>query len=176
MLLLFCCLLLLNQFNDISAVSSILQSIINSQTVQQQQQAEDRHAGPDVEWNFTKWWHERSQLPHVQSEPVVFEEPNKDLLQQYSNFDEMNNFENCKNETTNTHQIIIDKNSPNILKPTTTIERINQTIFEFFSRPRNWNDDKEYLKELRESLKERFLSYGLKTAFHIFKNEDKSVS
>ena len=56
--------------------------------------------------------------------------------------------------------------------PVTSVEVLNATIRQYFSLSRHWSDDRDYMRDLRESLKEKFLSYGLKTAFHVFKTEE----
>lgn len=56
--------------------------------------------------------------------------------------------------------------------PVTSVEVLNGTIRQYFALSRHWSDDREYMRDLRESLKEKFLGYGLKTAFHVFKTEE----
>jgi hypothetical protein len=135
----------------------------------------------DIEesWNFTQWWNQRSELPQLLSEPVVFEEPTK-VLHIYSDLDKFDQVhyggggdrnDSMESVIVTSSPIHFDKSG----RPQTTSAKLNQTIHEFFTKSRNWNDDKQYMRDLREAIKDRFLSYGLKTAFHIFKAEDNPL-
>ncbi len=66
----------------------------------------------------------------------------------------------------------VDRFSGGGFVPVTSVEVLNATIRQYFSLSRHWSDDRDYMRDLRESLKEKFLSYGLKTAFHVFKTEE----
>lgn len=131
----------------------------------------------DHNWNFTQWWFERNEYSQVVSEPVVFQEPPNAV--QYSDLD---NFDTVHYGVFN-HTSIVDgvvvTSQPIMIDhsgtPATSVLRLNDTLLQFFMSSRHWNDDKDYMRDLREALKEKFLSYGLKTAFHVFKAEDSPM-
>lgn len=134
-------------------------------------------------WNFTQWWNVRTDdNTQLYNEPVVFQEPAK-YLQQYGDFERFGqvDYRPLGSSTATSTSIMIGTNVFHIdptFSPITSIDVLNSTIRQFFSRSRHWSDDKIYLRDLREALKDKFLSYGLKTAFHVFKTEytqDKMV-
>lgn len=148
--------------------------------------------GSSLSWNFTQWWNVRQADDNQQlySEPIIiFQEPTK-YLQQYGDFDRFGHIDyrppslsssSSSSNNVNSQTIMIGTNVFHIdptFSPRTSIDILNQTIRQYFSRSRHSSDDKIYLRDLRESLKDKFLSYGLKTAFHVFKTEytqDKTV-
>ncbi|XP_046908957.2 uncharacterized protein LOC124490482 [Dermatophagoides farinae] len=127
-------------------------------------------------WNFTQWWNVRTDdNTQLYNEPVVFQEPAK-YLQQYGDFERFGqvDYRPLGSSTATSTSIMIGTNVFHIdptFSPITSIDVLNSTIRQFFSRSRHWSDDKIYLRDLREALKDKFLSYGLKTAFHVFKTE-----
>ena len=124
-----------------------------------------------ISWNFSKWWDERAENTQLYSEPVVFDMPAKPL-QQYGDFDKFNNVQYkpyCPPDGVVVTSSVLEVQDPFI--PSTSIDIINNTIKQYFSSSRHWSDDKAYMRDLREALKEKFLSFGLKTAFHVFKTE-----
>ena len=131
----------------------------------------------DHNWNFTQWWFERNEYSQVVSEPVVFQEPNKPV--QYSDMDQFDTVNYGYFNVSAGMDGVVVTSSPILIEnngtPATSILRLNDTILQFFGSSRHWNDDKLYLRDLRETIKEKFLSYGLKTAFHIFKSEDSPI-
>lgn len=139
---------------------------------------------PDTaeQWNFTQWWDERQENTQLYSEPVIFDEPSKPA-QQYGNFDKFDHVHYPANVHARPNPIhcpdsVMVQSEPIQItggySPTTNIEVLNATIRQYFAQPRYWPDDMGYMRDLRESLKEKFLSYGLKTAFHVFKTEYNS--
>ena len=124
-------------------------------------------------WNFSKWWQERTENTQLYSEPVIFDEPAKPA-QQYGDFEKFGHvqykpFSMYPDGVVITSTLLeVDQN----FSPVTSVEVLNNTIRQYFSISRHWSDDKDYMRDLRESLKEKFLNYGLKTAFHVFKTED----
>ena len=129
----------------------------------------------DHNWNFTQWWFERNEYSQVVSEPVVFQEPTISI--QYTDLDQ---FETVHyGDYNQTIDGVVVTSSPILIEnngtPATSILRLNDTLLQFFMNSRHWGDDKQYMSDLREAIKEKFLSYGLKTAFHIFKSEDSPV-
>lgn len=139
------------------------------------------HDEHSLSWNFTQWWDERAENTHLYSEPVIFEEPDKSLQHQYGDFDKFRQVQykplQQQNGVTITSSMIqVDQQK---FAPKTSIVVLNETIKQYFSKPRHWSEDKNYMRDLREALKDKFLSYGLKTAFHVFKTEytyDKMVN
>lgn len=136
------------------------------------------HDEHSLSWNFTQWWDERAENTHLYSEPVIFEEPDKSL-QQYGDFDKFRQVQYKplqQNGVTITSSMVqVDQQK---FTPKTSVVVLNETIKQYFSKPRHWSEDKNYMRDLRETLKDKFLSYGLKTAFHVFKTEytyDKMV-
>jgi len=131
----------------------------------------------DHNWNFTQWWFERNEYSQVVSEPVVFQEPTISI--QYSDLDQFDTVHYGDYNQTQTIDGVVVTSSPILIEnngtPATSILRLNDTLLQFFMNSRHWNDDKQYMSDLREAIKEKFLSYGLKTAFHIFKAEDSPV-
>ncbi len=127
-------------------------------------------------WNFTHWWFERNENPQLLGEPLIFQEPTK-ILHQYSDLDKFDYVhygdynDSAPGVLVTSSPILVENNGT----PATSILKLNDTILQFFSSSRHWNDDKVYLRDLRDALKEKFLSYGLKTAFHIFKAEENPI-
>lgn len=127
-------------------------------------------------WNFSKWWQERNENTQFYSEPVVFDEPAKPA-QQYGDFEKFGHvqYKPFSGYPDRDHAVVVTSPTVQVdrnFKPVTSTDVLNYTIRQYFSLPRHWSDDKEYMRDLRESLKEKFLNYGLKTAFHIFKTEE----
>ena len=139
------------------------------------QQRNDGHEH-DPNWNFTQWWFERNEYSQVTSEPVVFQEPSNVI--QYSDMDQFDTVHYGDYNQTIIDGVVVTS-APILVEnngtPATTILRLNDTLLQFFMNSRHWNDDKQYMRDLREAMKEKFLSYGLKTAFHIFKAEDSPM-
>lgn len=133
--------------------------------------AQEEHLS--ASWNFSKWWHERTENTQLYSEPVIFHEPAKSV-QQYGDFEK---FGHVQYKPFNMYPEGVVVTSPLLevdqnFSPVTSSEQLNNTIRQYFAMSRHWSDDKDYMRDLRESLKEKFLNYGLKTAFHVFKTEE----
>lgn len=124
-------------------------------------------------WNFSKWWDERTENTQFYNEPIVFDEPDKSAVQ-YGDFDRFHHIQykpyNPYPDGVSITSTMLEVAQP--FSPVTSIESLNNTIRAFFSAPRHWSDDKDYMRDLRESIKEKFLNYGLKTAFHVFKTDE----
>lgn len=124
-------------------------------------------------WNFTQWWDERAENTQLYSEPVVFDEPAKSL-QQYGDFDKFGHVQYKPFNPAYPEGVLVTSSMLEVdqnFSPMTSVDALNSTIRQYFSMSRHWSDDRHYLRDLREALKEKFLGYGLKTAFHVFKTE-----
>ena len=146
----------------------------------QTQHHHHHHHNSSDSWNFDEWWKAREtpDTPETEEDQtklysdVVFDEPPKI----YADFDRFGHvaYRPYPPFSATGVSIATEFDVEHFYTPTTSIEVLNSTIRQFFLNSRHSSDDKEYMRDLRESLKERFLSYGLKTAFHIFKTEDSS--
>ncbi|KPM08944.1 M28 Zn-Peptidase-like protein [Sarcoptes scabiei] len=162
---------------------------------QNETKLEQQQYSSDPSWNFTQWWDERAENTQLYSEPVMFEEPKNQSqssisatsIPQYGDFErfgEVHYKPGCPHDHLPDDRFNVRRPSGDgvmvtstMIKvdqkyiPQTSIDILNYTIRYFFSKPRHWSEDKNYMRDLREAIKEKFLSFGLKTAFHVFKTE-----